>query len=598
MRTIVCILFSALIMVFTPACAHEKNAAKNAPKNATVDPDDLSPKGLSQDAAKDYYYLIALDLVRQGREQEAIQALTKLIELDPLPDFYCKLAALYWNTSPDKAQTVLTEGLAKHPGDKGLRLCMANALLLERRLDEAIKELQDLRAAYPDDQSILEELAEALTNAGRFKEALHVLAAASTPSAASKSKGGKGKHAPARALEHALTRTAVMAYTEARAYAGLGDKKKAKAKYEEALKIDPSFLPALATQAAQYENDNNVAGALSVYRHMLEVAPRNKAVWLGLIRLSLKAKDASAAREYLKKAPPDNALFVEALNLFSQANDEEGALKAVTLLGAQNPGNPEVIFLETRLVWQQTRDVDRVMALLAQIPKDSPAYGQSLSARIQLALDNDLYDLAKPLIDEGKKAFPDDIGFWFSQASLQGRQDDLAGAVKTYRKAAKKWPDNDEALYRLALALSNAGNEKESILIGEKLLAKHPDDPEVQNFVGYALAEAGQDLDRALELISKAVAAKPDNLYYQDSLAWALFKRGDTAKAWEAIQKAVAGPHGPKQQEMQPEIWEHYGDIARAMNLPQEAAKGYTRALELKPDNAPAIKKKLEEVQQ
>jgi len=594
MRTIAFILLSALVVFFTPACAHEKNAVKNAKKNTAANPDDLSPKGLSQDAAKDYYYLIALDLVRQGRQQEAIQALTKLIELDPLPDFYCKLAALYWDANPDKAQAVLTEGLAKHPGDKGLRLCMANALLLEHRLDEAIKELQNLRAAYPDDQSILEELAEALTNAGRFKESLHVLAAASAAPAAPKNKHAKGR-APARARAHALTRTPVMAYTEARAYAGLGDKKKAKAKYEEALKLDPDFLPALAAQASRYENDNDVSGALSVYRRMLEAAPQNKAVWLGLIRLSLKEKDLNAAREYLEKAPPDNALLVEALNLFTRANDEEGALKAITLLAAQNPGNPDVIFLETRLVWQQTKDVDRVMALLAQIPKDSPAYGQSLSTRVQLALDNDRYDLAKPLIDEGKKTFPDDIEFWFSQASLQGRQGDLAGAVKTYRKAAKKWPDNDEAPYRLALALSSAGNEKESILIGEKLLAKHPNDPEVQNFVGYALAEAGQDLDRALELIAKAVAAKPDNVYYRDSLAWALFKRGETAKAWEAIQKAVAGPH---ERQEQPEIWEHYGDIAKAMNLPQEAAKGYTRALELKPDNAPVIKKKLEEVHQ
>ena len=90
----------------------------------------------------------------------------------------------------------------------------------------------------------------------------------------------------------------------------------------------------------------------------------------------------------------------------------------------------------------------------------------------------------------------------------------------------------------------------------ERILTLEPGNPDALNFVGYALAEDGRDLDRALELISKALATNPESPYYIDSLAWVLFKRGEFKKAWTEIQRAVSKPSED------PAIWEHYGDIA------------------------------------
>ena len=42
-----------------------------------------------------------------------------------------------------------------------------------------------------------------------------------------------------------------------------------------------------------------------------------------------------------------------------------------------------------------------------------------------------------------------------------------------------------------------------------------------------------------------------------------------------------------------PIIWEHYGDIARALGFNGEAHKGYTKALELQGENAEAVKIKI-----
>ena len=42
-----------------------------------------------------------------------------------------------------------------------------------------------------------------------------------------------------------------------------------------------------------------------------------------------------------------------------------------------------------------------------------------------------------------------------------------------------------------------------------------------------------------------------------------------------------------------PAIWEHYGDIAAAMNLREEARTAYQKALDYKPANADVLRQRL-----
>ena len=60
--------------------------------------------------------------------------------------------------------------------------------------------------------------------------------------------------------------------------------------------------------------------------------------------------------------------------------------------------------------------------------------------------------------------------------------------------------------------------------------------------------------------------------------------------AWGEIRRAV------ELADSDPVIWEHYGDIARALGLTAEARKGYSRSLELGGENAEAVRAKLNEL--
>ena len=140
------------------------------------------------------------------------------------------------------------------------------------------------------------------------------------------------------------------------------------------------------------------------------------------------------------------------------------------------------------------------------------------------------------------------------------------------------------------MLLDTLKRRDEALAAMEALLAAHPDNFQALNYIGYTLADENRDLARALELLHRADKLAPNRAYILDSLAWALFRSGDTAKAWDTIRRSVASTDGATE----PAIWDHYGDIASALGLKDEARKGWTRALELKPDDPQTIRNKVE----
>src|SRR5262249_21610197 len=102
-----------------------------------------------------------------------------------------------------------------------------------------------------------------------------------------------------------------------------------------------------------------------------------------------------------------------------------------------------------------------------------------------------------------------------------------------YRGLIEKFPDNLE-LERLARSgLSTIYVDLGDFAKGEAelstLLQKDPDDAGVNNDLGYLYADRGINLEKAEEMIRKAIANSEEEQTpsaYLDSLGWVLFKRG------------------------------------------------------------------------
>jgi tetratricopeptide (TPR) repeat protein len=76
----------------------------------------------------------------------------------------------------------------------------------------------------------------------------------------------------------------------------------------------------------------------------------------------------------------------------------------------------------------------------------------------------------------------------------------------------------------------------------------------VLNYLGYSWVDKGMNLDRALEMIQKAIEGAPNDGYIIDSLGWAYYRLGRFDEAVEKLeQAAVLRPADP-------EINDHLGD--------------------------------------
>ncbi len=162
-------------------------------------------------------------------------------------------------------------------------------------------------------------------------------------------------------------------------------------------------------------------------------------------------------------------------------------------------------------------------------------------------------------------------------ADLQRREENYAAAVETYNTAIelidsgvggnwflhyargisherlKQW-DQAEADFRRALELN-------------------PDQPQVLNYLGYSLVERQEKLGEALDMIERAVAARPDSGYIVDSLGWVLFRLGRYNEAVEHMEHAV------ELMPVDPVVNDHLGDVYWAVGRAREAEFQWKRAL-------------------
>jgi tetratricopeptide (TPR) repeat protein len=100
-------------------------------------------------------------------------------------------------------------------------------------------------------------------------------------------------------------------------------------------------------------------------------------------------------------------------------------------------------------------------------------------------------------------------------------------------------------------------------------------------------AEHGMKLDKAKQLIEKAVKAEPKNAAYLDSLGWVLFKLDKPQEALGYVLKAVE-----LNQEPDATLFEHLGDIYAALRQPDKAREAWTKSLAVEPNEG--VRKKLQ----
>ena len=120
-----------------------------------------------------------------------------------------------------------------------------------------------------------------------------------------------------------------------------------------------------------------------------------------------------------------------------------------------------------------------------------------------------------------------------------------------------------------------------------RILELNPNHADALNYIGYTYAEQGIKLDKAMELIQKALKLKPESGYIIDSLGWVYYKKGSYDKAIHYLEKAA------NLTKDDPTINEHLGDAYLKKKEYKKALLYYEKALFLKHPKEKQLKEKI-----
>ncbi|MDR2892828.1 MAG: tetratricopeptide repeat protein [Deltaproteobacteria bacterium] len=537
----------------------------------------INADGLSEEGRTVYLYLLLNNALSEGDTATAMQSIQELLYLAPTEDLFREAVSIYeFSNQPQQAIDAARTGVRLYPLDMALHMMLSNILARNGQVDEAITLLQDFSAFYGKNQTGLSKiqkqkdlgelrlmLIRLFMNDGRYNEA----------------------EAAIQALP-ATERTASVMYYEAEICKATGRKAEAQSKLEELVRRHPNFTEAWLALAAEAESGKNFIGAAEYYRKALESNDMPQIFLLRVNALLAARQYKTATRLVINSSYiPEVKLQCALLFMEKKRNNEAGEI----LLTLEDNYSllDDVNFYLALLAYDSDKNIPEALERLDNIAPSTPNRAKVLRLKSLLLIKQKDYEQARVAVEVLRDEFPEDKENWFFLLELYAGDQMYPEMENASREALRQWPDEVEFLSYLGFSLGLQKKKEESLVVMEQALLIDGDNPSILNYIGYYLADDGLNLDRAYELISKALRLDPDNYAIIDSMAWVLYKRGEYGKAWDEIRRCleISGTDA--------EIWEHYGDIAAALNKTSEAVKGYEKCLELEPENPDEIVRKL-----
>ncbi len=364
---------------------------------------------------------------------------------------------------------------------------------------------------------------------------------------------------------------------------------KAIASFERAMTVNPAFEPAYMALASAYESQQNHEKAIAVYRKYLQlVNPRGREIRQHLIRLYINGKEYKEAMAELEKVLADDPSDLDAqlrLSLiYGELKEYPKAIERLTTILAVRPAELKIRdYLGFML--EETKQYDKAVAAYTDNLKLDPNYFDShLHLGVLLYRLKRFSDAAAHLSQAVQLNPKQPEGYLvLGLTYLQTEQYELA--LQTFEEGIRYNPTNPDLHFNLGTAYDKLNRFDDVVRAMETTLKLDPKHADALNYLGYSYAERGIKIEEAVALTKQAVALKPNNGYYVDSLGWAFFKMGLINEALAEIKRAVdlVGDD--------PVIFEHLGEIYLKKDLISEAREAWLHSLELDPSNIKLIER-------
>ncbi len=242
---------------------------------------------------------------------------------------------------------------------------------------------------------------------------------------------------------------------------------------------------------------------------------------------------------------------------------------------------------EDRDKWQEAFDLYSEINPMSAYGKNARIRAAWVSYRLGRIED------AKDRLEAVAASYPDDIEALVVLADVSRDSKDWEEAARNYGRAIGRLPALQERHWSLFYARGIAYEQSEQWSLAEadllKSLELRPDHPQVLNYLAYSWVDRNENLERAKDMLIKAVSLRPRDGFIIDSLGWLYYRLGEFDDAVAQLEKAVS------LEAADPTITDHLADAYWRVGRREEARYQWQRALWLDPaeDQVPVIKEKL-----
>lgn len=389
------------------------------------------------------------------------------------------------------------------------------------------------------------------------------------------------------AIEQMLTHypeAAVLHYSRARHAERTDDRQAALAAVEQALALEPGHVRAQILQARLLAADGREEEAIRALETAREAQPEERDLALAHVRLLVDLERTEAAVETMQAVFEqfgDDGRVVRNLALnalqLEAAQDARIYLERQLAIGA---ATDEARYYLGRLAQEQGH-CDRAMSHYLRVGGDEYRFDAQRRFAVCLAEVGRLAEARRHLDGLRRQHQGSDALAELSrtEAMIERDADNLDRALQVLSETVEAQPEQEDVRYLRALTAAQADRFELARSDLEWLLERNPERPDIQNALGYTLADAGVELDRARRLIEQALAERPEDAAVLDSMGWVLYRQGEYREALDYLREAWA-------QSPDAEIGAHLGEVLWVLDRREEARAIWDEAAAEDPGHA------------
>jgi tetratricopeptide (TPR) repeat protein len=233
--------------------------------------------------------------------------------------------------------------------------------------------------------------------------------------------------------------------------------------------------------------------------------------------------------------------------------------------------------LLTADLFERLEQYDLAIDVYKAVPASDPAYHAAEMGRAAAMRRSGKPEQAIEVLEQLTRSHGDIASVHSALGDALRSEEEFDAAITSYTRALDLTAEDNPVrwilYYSRGICEERSGEGEAAEADFRAALAINPDQPQVLNYLGYSLVEQGRNLDEALDMIERAVAASQDSGYIVDSLGWVLYRLGRYDEAVAQMERAV------ELIAVDPVVNDHLGDVYWAVGREREAEFQWKRAL-------------------